>query len=209
MTITTSSTVQHTVHDEMILVVKRSAFFAQTPAWQGIKKVDFDQYLDLIKQQQEFQPRSQMEIDPTYKQIIPYLIFQHDDRYFLMQRQAKATETRLQNKFSLGIGGHIQQEDLSGGTIFDWARREFYEEVTYNGTFTVEPLGIINDDSTPVGQVHVGFVFLLKGDSDQIQVQSELKSGVLLSLDENKAFYDRMETWTQMVFDFLQKTNEK
>lgn len=146
-----------------------------------------------------------MEVDPTYKQIIPYLIFCHEDKYFVMQRQAKATETRLQSKFSLGIGGHIRQEDITGDDIIGWARREFEEEVDYNGSFTVEPLGILNDDSNAVGQVHVGFVYLLKGNSAHIKVKEELKSGELFTLEECMSFYDRMETWSQIVFNFLQQ----
>jgi|SRR5579859_842087 len=163
--------------DELILVVKRDDLFPQG-AFSGMHKVDFSHYLDVIQKKQEFMPRSHMETDPTYKQIIPYLVYSFENRYFLMQRQSKATEQRLQSKYSLGIGGHIRQEDLTTNSIFDWARREFHEEIDFRGEFEIEPLGILNDDSDAVGQVHVGFVFLLKGNSAQIKVNSELKSGV-------------------------------
>lgn len=193
----------HTVvQDELILVVKRQDLFPQG-AWQGIKQVDDAAYAELIKEKKEFLPRSLMENDPTYKQIIPYLVFMHEGKLFLMQRTAKATETRLQSKFSLGIGGHIRQEDIDGSDIASWARREFAEEVSYNGSYTIEPLGILNDDTTAVGQVHVGFVYLLKGDSSTISVQEELKSGELLSFEECQAYYPRMELWSQIVFDLL------
>jgi predicted NUDIX family phosphoesterase len=189
--------------DEQILVVERDLLFPEG-AWHGIKKVDGDQYLNIINQHKQFLPRSVMETDPRYKQIIPYLVFKHDNRYFLMQRQAKASETRLQNKFTLGIGGHIRQEDLcDGASIFDWARREFYEEVDYQGSFSLQSLGILNDDSNPVGQVHIGFVFIITGDSDQIKVKSELKSGTLVTLQECKNFYDRLETWSQLVVNCI------
>ncbi len=190
--------------DELILCVKRDELFPQG-AWSGMQAVDYSNYSDLIQKHQEFMPRSHMETDPTYKQIIPYLIYSYQDRYFLMQRQSKATEQRLQSKFSLGIGGHIRQEDMSHNSIFEWARREFHEEVDFKGNFEIVPLGILNDDSDAVGQVHVGFVFLLKGDTPHIKVHSELKSGVLLSLEEIKDFYDRMENWSKIVFDFLRK----
>lgn len=190
--------------DELILVVKRDDLFPQG-AFSGMQKVNFDHYLDLIQKKKEFMPRSHMETDPTYKQIIPYLIYSYQDRYFLMQRQAKATEQRLQSKYSLGIGGHIRQEDLTTDSIFDWARREFHEEIDFKGNFEIEPLGILNDDSDAVGQVHVGFVFLLKGNSTAIKVHSELKSGVLLSLEEIKDFHDRLENWSKIVFDYLIK----
>ena len=70
-----------------------------------------------------------METDPAYKQIIPYLVFTYENKYFLMQRQKKASETRLQSKYSLGIGGHIREEDMENCTLVDWAKREFEEEI--------------------------------------------------------------------------------
>jgi predicted NUDIX family phosphoesterase len=193
----------HNEHDEMILVVKRSDFFEHNAPWAGLKQVNFDSYLSLIKNKKEFLPRTAMELDTSYKQIIPYLIFCHDDSYFLMQRTHNQTESRLRNKFSLGIGGHIRQEDLSNDSIFSWAEREFHEEVDYKDAFTIEPLGILNDDTTPVGQVHIGFVFLLKGTTSNISVKSELKSGQLVSLEECKDRFDSMETWSQIVYEFL------
>ncbi|MFT6765515.1 MAG: putative NUDIX family phosphoesterase, partial [Alteromonas naphthalenivorans] len=109
------------VKTERILVVKRSELF-QKPAWTGIKSVDFDAYLKLIQTKQEFMPRNLAEENFDYKQIIPYLIFQHQDTYFLMQRKAGSSEQRLANKYSLGIGGHLREEDMDGATLFDWAR---------------------------------------------------------------------------------------
>ena len=191
------------LHDETILVVKRTALFHKESAWSGLKKVNFDKYLTLIQEKKEFMPRSIMETDPQYKQIIPYLVFSYNNTYFLMQRTAQASEKRLQNKFSLGIGGHIRKKDMKTDSLFDWARREFHEEVHYQGTFTIEPIGILNDDSNDVGKVHIGFVFLLHGDSDAISVKSELKSGQLLSLEAMRQHFTAMESWSQLVFEFL------
>src|SRR5579864_7392156 len=92
-------------HDEHVLVVKRSHLLP-TDAWHGLKKVDFDHYLHIIDHKKEFHPRSLMEQNPLYKQIIPYLIFCHEDKFFLMQRRSDASEKRLSNKLTLGIGGH-------------------------------------------------------------------------------------------------------
>ncbi len=190
------------LQDELILVVKRTTLFPDD-AWQGLEEGGCDHYLELIQKEKEFLPRSAMETDPAYKQIIPYLIFTHNDTYFLMQRQAKASEQRLKSKYSLGIGGHIRQEDMESNSVIDWARREFEEEVSYHGNYTVTPLGILNDDSNAVGQVHLGFVFLLMGDSANIKVKSELKSGQLLTLDECAEYYPSMEHWSQIIFDSL------
>lgn len=193
------------VTDEHILVVQRTVLFPTT-AWQGLQHSDMTYYLDLIKTHQEFLPRTAMESDPTYKQIIPYLIFKHIDRYFLMQRQSHASEKRLQNKFSLGIGGHVRHEDLqAGSTLFDWARREFHEEIAYQDAMTITPLGILNDDSNAVGQVHLGLVLLIQGTSDTISIKSELKSGRLVTLSECYDHWDNLESWSQIVVKHLMR----
>lgn len=190
------------IPDELVLVVKRECLFPEE-AWHGIASVDYHFYEQLIKTHQEFLPRVRMETDPRYKQIIPYLIFRHEDQYFVMQRKTQASEQRLQGKLSLGIGGHINPSDLEGATVMDWARREFIEEVDFEGTFDVKFLGILNDDSNEVGKVHAGFVFLLEGTSAQILPREEFKSGSLMTLQECKEHYQRMESWSKMVIDLL------
>ena len=192
------------MHDELILVVKRELLFKGQEVWHGLKTADIEETIFCIDQHKEFLPRSVMEQDTRYKQIIPYLVFMHENRYFLMQRQSKTTEQRLKNKYSMGIGGHINQEDMTSNSIIDWAKREFHEEISYAGNYTVEILGMLNDDSNSVGEVHLGLVLLLHGDSADIVVKSELKSGVLLSLEDAEFYYPNMESWTQIVYHALQ-----
>jgi predicted NUDIX family phosphoesterase len=196
-------------HDEMILVVKRERLFPDG-SWEGLRVDQLNHCLDMIAAHSEFHPRGLMETDPTYKQIIPYLIFQHKDKFFLMQRQERASETRLQNKYSLGIGGHMRLEDFAQGPdLFAWAKREFQEEVAYNGNLEILPIGVLNDDSNSVGQVHIGLVLILLGDSPDISVKSELKSGKLMSLVECFDYVPKMETWSQMMFmEILKKSIE-
>lgn len=189
--------------DEQILVVKREILFKQHGTWSGIKSVNFDEYMATIKDAREFQPRSTMEQDPTYKQIIPYLVFKHENKYFLMQRAAKATEKRLQNKFTLGIGGHVREEDMETDSLFDWARREFHEEINYSDEFNFKPLGILNDDSNDVGKVHIGFVFLIEGSTNNISIKSELTNGKMLTLSEIEPQFAQLESWSQLVFEQL------
>ena len=188
--------------DEKILVVERKKLFGDEE-FNGIKKIDLDFYQNLIEKNKEFLWRSKMETDTNYKQIIPYLIFTFDDKLFLMKRRSNASDTRLQDKYSLGIGGHIREDDIQENSIFDWAKREFEEEVNYSGDFEFEPIGLLNDDTNSVGKVHTGFVFLLKGNSDQISIRDEHKEGKLLTLVQCEEFYEKMESWSQMVFDYL------
>jgi len=189
---------------EKILVIQRQNLFSAIPDFSGFQPLhNFSQIQTIITKHQEFHARSTMEENPLYKQIIPYLVFEHNNTYFLMRRQSTASEQRLKNKYSLGIGGHIRQEDLNSNNIIDWAQREFHEEVSYCGNLKTIPLGIINDDGNAVGQVHIGFVFLLRGDSPNISIKSELKEGRLVSLETCKTMYDDLESWSKFVCDYL------
>jgi len=194
-----------THHDEQILVVKRDTLFPNDN-WQGLKIDNLEQCLAAIEQHAEFNPRSLMETDPTYKQIIPYLIFQHEDKFFLMQRSNNASEKRLQSKYTLGIGGHVRADDLQqGSSLFDWAQREFHEEVQYEGKIKIGTLGMLNDDSNEVGKVHMGLVLMLFGESEEISVKSELAGGELVTFDKLIEQLPNMETWSQIIVKTLWK----
>jgi len=188
---------------EYTLVVKRLHIFSHG-IWHGFKETDFSIYQSIINEKKEFHPRHLMEKDPSYKQIIPYLLFSHEDKFFLMQRSSDARATHLRNKLSLGIGGHICPEDVTQESIFSWAHREFHEEVNYAGNVTVIELGIVNDDSYEQGTMHMGFVFLLKGDSPDISIKSELKSGRLVALEECIQQKENMEAWSKHIIEFLE-----
>jgi predicted NUDIX family phosphoesterase len=190
--------------DENILVVRRDTLFPEG-AWTGLKSFSDTEWVEEIMAKKEFHPRSLMETDPTYKQIIPYLVFTCNGKWFIMQRRAKASETRLQSKWSLGIGGHIRQEDMEDASLLAWATREFEEEVEYKGNWTCKPVGILNDDSNDVGKVHAGFVYIVTGDSEEISIKDEHQSGHLWSFEECAKKYDSMETWSQIVFDWIKQ----
>jgi predicted NUDIX family phosphoesterase len=192
----------NSIIEEQILVVKRDLLFV-TKSWHGLNVEDNSSIESTITTHQEFLPRSLMEQDPTYKQIIPYVIYHYNGTYFVMQRTSNASEQRLKNKFSLGIGGHVRMEDVEGKAIIDWAEREFHEEIDYQGTLILEPVGFLNDDTNSVGQVHLGFVILAHGNTDQIKVKSELKSGYLMTLSEIDSLSTQLETWSQIVFEHL------
>lgn len=189
--------------EEQILVVKRTALFADKPAWHGICDNNIESIVAIITTHQEYMQRALAEKDLTYKQIIPYLIFEFAGTYFVMQRKLTASEQRLAGKLSLGIGGHMRQEDMQGQTIFDWAQREFEEEVSYTGTLKITTLGILNDDSNDIGKAHLGLVLLAHGDNDQIFIKSEHKSGVLLTKQACLEQFDKFESWSQLVLKLL------
>ncbi len=193
------------MEQEKVLVVGTKILFPEEQSADFIAG-NFEHYAQKIVSSSQFIDRNLAETDITYKQIIPYLVFMHDDKVFMMQRKSTAGEQRLKNKLSLGIGGHIRAEDFTlGASIIDWAQREFEEEVLYSGNITFTPLGIINSNASLVDQVHAGFVYLLKGDSGKISVKEEMKSGELVPLSTCVERYHEFERWSQIIIDVLLK----
>lgn len=193
---------------ESILVIPRIAIIADpSEAWHGIKNIDAHLCMNLIQANQQYHPRAIMETDRAFKQIIPYLVYLFDGNLFVMQRRQQATEQRLAGKLTIGIGGHMRQEDMQGKSIIAWAERELQEEVAIADPYNIELLGMLNDDTNDVGYLHLGLVLLLHGSSDRIAVRSELKSGRLMSLPECFAEFSAFETWSQLVLQQLAAKN--
>lgn len=195
------------VFDEHVLCVRREDVFPDG-AWHGFVDKGLERYEKVIREQSFFMPRAEVEDDPSYQQIIPYLVFRHGDRYLLTRRLRASTEKRLRQQYSLGVGGHINPGDLEhGDPVMDGLRREFEEEVVYGGSYEATLLGLINDESAPVSRVHLGLAFLVEGSSPDIQIRETTKlAGELLTLEEMRMFYLEMEGWSQIVYDRLVAT---
>jgi predicted NUDIX family phosphoesterase len=187
---------------ERVLCVKREDVFPDG-AWHGFVSKNLERHQQLIRERHFFMPRAEVENDPSYQQIIPYVVFRHGDRYLLTHRLRASSEKRLRKQYSLGVGGHINPGDLEAGDpILDGLRREWQEEVVYQGKFEARLLGLLNDDSSPVSKVHLGVVFLVDGDTPDIAIRETDKlAGELLTLEEMRRFYLEMESWSQMVYD--------
>ena len=189
---------------EEVLCVRREDIFPDG-AWHGFVSKDLDRYQSIIRERYVFKPRADVEEDPGYQQIIPYVVFRHGNRYFLTHRLRASSERRLRKQYSLGVGGHINPSDLrSGDPIADGLKREWEEEVAYDGQFDAQLLGLLNDESAPVSKVHLGVVFLVDGDTPNITIRETKKlGGELLTLDEMRRLYLQMESWSQIVYDRL------
>jgi predicted NUDIX family phosphoesterase len=190
--------------DEHVLCVRREDLFPEG-AWYGFISEGLERYQEVIRERSFFMPRAEVEEDPSYQQIIPYVVFRHGDRYFLTRRLRASTEKRLRQLYSLGVGGHINPGDLEqGDPIMDGLRREFEEEVVYSGSIEATLLGLINDDSSPVSKVHLALAFLVEGSSPEITIRETNKlAGELLTLEEMRMYYLEMESWSQIVYDEL------
>ncbi len=149
-------------------------------------------------------PRDDAEYDFEHKQIIPYLIIRNKDSYLLLQRTSKQSEKRLHNKFSLGIGGHINPESSDHGTnlVIGGVYKELNEEVLVNEHSDLQFIGIINDESNSVSKVHLGLLYELEVLSSEYEVLEKDKMSAQWEHRDNLIqYYDRMETWSQIVCD--------
>lgn len=206
---------------EQILVVPRKILFGEKneryfQGFQSRKNLDFE---NIIKKHSKFilrkttssQQSTPAEQDESMKQIIPYIIFKHKDRYFVYKRLEKSEEERLIEKFSMGIGGHTNPIDVNSNNILsEGMKREFEEEVEYHYDYKTKIIGFINDDKDSVGRVHFGVVFLVEGPNDRIEIKEKDKlSGKMMTLLEVKKFRDKLEGWSQIVFDYLRRIDTK
>lgn len=205
---------------EKVMVVAREDIFS-SGIWHGINSENVDKFVRIINTKHKFLPRSQVETDARWQQIIPFIVFENSGKLFLMQRKAGHTDKRLASKLSLGIGGHINKRDLDSRSarnksdmngksdVMSWAKREFEEEVDYKGNYKAQFLGLINDDTNDVGLVHLGLVVHMIGDSSEISVKDEHRSGQLKSLRELGKVYKNMETWGQIIYDHMTNKNKE
>jgi predicted NUDIX family phosphoesterase len=196
------------VQDEKVLVFPRS-IFEQLGIFQGFR-TDVDRYLPIIldKKNNSFQPRARAETDPTFKQIIPYVVVT-DGKSIHYVRGKKAGEKRLVAKGSIGIGGHINDEDHTLFTVGlqafqDAVKREVCEELTVQGPFDARPVGLINDDSTEVGRVHFGIVHVLFRTPEKVKKNEQVITQVeFIPIEELKVRREQMESWSQLCLDNL------
>ena len=198
-----------TVAEERVLVLPTHEFHA-LGHFQGFSD-KLDTYLPALLESSDlsYRPRGDMEQDPSFKQLIPYMVFRYTDqqgvaRLFQYTRGGGQGEKRLHAKRSVGIGGHISTDDAEAGAIADVYRvgmlRELEEEVALDTAYTEQCVGLINDDETPVGQVHLGVVHLFDVSEPLVQPrETEILNAGFLPIDEILAELDQFESWSQIV----------
>jgi len=159
-----------------------------------------------------FLRRSDLEEDPSFKQIIPYAIISHKESFYLFRRTSGQTEKRLHNKFSLGVGGHMNPDDSMESKeqyFIDELKRELFEEIKLlNGCLIedIEFIGFINDDTIPVGRVHVGLLYNIHVSNKEVYInETDKMTAVWIDKSNLAEFYRGMETWTKIAFDFYIK----
>jgi predicted NUDIX family phosphoesterase len=154
----------------------------------------------------EFRPRAEMEVDPSFKQIIPYVIFRSGELVFCYRRGTSQGEARLHRLRSLGVGGHVDEPDAEGRTgldAYDFAlRRELDEEVAIGSSGSMRLVGLINDDETPVGRVHLGVVHVYDLDEPLVSPREDgLADAGFLPIADLPALRGEFESWSRFCIE--------
>jgi predicted NUDIX family phosphoesterase len=186
--------------NEDVMVVPRAdlaTWLEQCPF--GLIREDHTPILDAITNRHSFMARVTAESAPEFKQIIPYVVIRHDQSFFLLKRTTKQAEARLHHKMSLGIGGHINPDTP---TVLGGLKKELEEEVAVRSPYSLQFIGIINDDTTDVGRVHLGAVYVLEPQEPDVTVlETDKMSGAWTHRTQLGSFRVAMETWSQIVYD--------
>ena len=185
---------------EQVYVVPRAAIMP-AQAWRGVRTTDLADTLAAIERTGRFADRPAMELDPDFKQIIPYLVVRDGPRWFLMRRTRAGGDARLHDRWSIGLGGHLNpgDRDLAGGL-----EREWREEVRADFVPDCRLVGLLNDDDTEVGRVHLGVVYRADVGGRHVSIrETEKLSGAFASTREVEAVRAELESWSRFVLDSL------
>jgi predicted NUDIX family phosphoesterase len=113
--------------------------------------------------------RGLCETDPSYKQIIPYVLCNDisgpSDKFLVYER--KGAEARLHGLLSAGVGGHVETEQDHIEALSDIREeldasleREIEEEAPFVELDGFDLIGLINHEDTEVGSVHLGLLYI-------------------------------------------------
>jgi len=147
---------------------------------------------------QEYRRRGDVENDPSWKQLIPYIILTSNGKVYGYSRGKGQGETRLHNKYSIGFGGHINETD-SVQRVLDALYRELSEELSWEGSIEPQCVGLLYDDSNSVGQVHLGVVFTVDMSGKSIKPnEPDILNLTLETSDYWRINWDSLESWSQI-----------
>lgn len=191
---------------EQILVVP-TLLFHEVGHFQGFH-TNVEPYMQTLLDpaHTSYRPRDEMEQDPSYKQLIPYCIFTSEGQVFNYRRGTAQGEARLHSKRSIGVGGHISTLDISDDdhAYILGMKREIEEEVQIEANYQQRLIGLLNDDLTEVGRVHLGIVHLFEVDQPKVfpreasMIETRFSSPADLLND-----LDQFETWSRICLEAL------
>ncbi|MBN2589903.1 MAG: NUDIX domain-containing protein [Sedimentisphaerales bacterium] len=198
---------------EQVLVVERKVI-EKIGMFEGLA-FDVERYLKeiFVPGVPRFMPRSEAENDPSFKQLIPYVIMTHNGKCLSYVRGKKAGEKRLVAKRSIGIGGHINPVDNMPlfnvdyyETYLSAVKREVEEEVIVETNHSDSIVALLNDESNEVGKVHLGIVHYWELNEPNVEKREQMITQMsFMSPEELEQVRDTLETWSQKCLNGLDK----
>ena len=186
---------------ERVFVVPRPAVLDES-GWYGLRTDGLEAFVAALARDGRYEPRNVMEQNPAFKQVIPYLVLRDGERYFLMQRTAAGGDPRLHGRYSIGVGGHLNPGD---GNLLGGLRREWDEELVADFVPTFRLVALLNDDTTEVGAVHLGAVYLAEAAGRPVAIRETDKlTGSFVAPADVGRVADGLETWSRLTFEFLE-----
>lgn len=195
-----------TYKDEYVLVFPTSLLL-DIGVFQGLN-FNLDKYLDAIEKEHRFLRRVDVEEDPNYKQLIPYVILHHEGLIFSYRRGALLSEKRLLHNYSIGIGGHISVNDpnLFATSYEEGMRREVQEEVYIDSKYFSNAVALLNDDSNEVGKVHFGVIHVFNLEEQGVRKKEKsINEPTFISISELKNEIEKYENWSQICIQNIEK----
>ncbi len=186
--------------DELVLGAPRALLW-EGDGWRGIREEGAQEIVARALGAASFRRRGEAEHDPGWKQLIPYVVVRDGAAVFLMRRTRAGGDERLHERFTIGVGGHVNPGDLGiAGALL----REWHEELATAFDPEVRLLGLLNDDGDSVGAVHLGLVYEADARGRPVTIRETDKlGGAFAGVDELWSAYDRMETWSQLLLEHL------
>ena len=190
---------------EMVLVVPTSKVIELLGPKTGIVEVEEQKIQQLIQKEGLFIPRNQAEQDESFQQIIPYVVMKNNGQILLLLRTSKQGEKRLHDKYSLGVGGHINNLDdqKPWNAFLKGMKREITEEVDVE-IHSIDYIGIINDTSTPVSRVHLGLLYIAEVNFKGIR-EKDMFMYWWKNLEELQQYTKLMEGWSFLTYQELKR----
>lgn len=190
--------------NELVMVFK-TELLKNIGIFQGIN-IDYKKYIDAIINDKSyfFLPRKDVEQNNNYKQLIPYVIITYKDKILHYVRGKGSGEKRLHFLGSIGIGGHINFNDISLlktdiETYFSAVEREVFEEINVKSKYSSSIIGVLNDDSNPVGEVHFGIIHHWKLEEPLVEKnEKEITQISFKTIDEIEKDFDSLESWSKL-----------
>lgn len=157
-------------------------------------------------------PRSCLETDERFRQLVSYVVFRHASSVLVYRRASKGGESRLHGLLSLGVGGHVNASDLVTevgqvdlrATLHRACSREIAEEVRCGGASSLRTIGVIKESATPVSRVHLGVVVECRLERPEVcPLDPGLADARFVSVDELPQLSSQMETWSSALIEPL------